>query len=264
MMGSRRPSPATRAAIDGCSSSPPLRMTRDNDGNPSAAWALTTASTTSERSPGVMTAMPSRSRSSTCSAVIPATSTPITSRSSSSSSPLIRRPVHRALQIGHRRRHQQRLLGQHVGLRARIAAAPRRPRPAVTGRTGWRPRPRCAHAGRRARPDTARRRARPRSGVRPLARTASTHRRAEVDRDARVDAQLGGAGDVGVVAADDHHRVALVGDARGSGRRSRRSRRRGRRAAADSSRRRTARRAGRRWHGPAAVPGCSRGPRPAA
>ena len=60
----------------------------DSDGNPSAAWALATASTTSERSPGVMTAIPSPSRSSTWSAVIPATTTPITSRSRSDASPL--------------------------------------------------------------------------------------------------------------------------------------------------------------------------------
>ena len=37
------------------------------------------------------------------------------------------------------------------------------------------------------------------------------HRRAEVDRDTGVDAQLSGAGDIGVVAADDDHRVALGG-----------------------------------------------------
>ena len=37
------------------------------------------------------------------------------------------------------------------------------------------------------------------------------HRRAEVDRDARVDAQLGGAGHVGVVAADDDDHVAFGG-----------------------------------------------------
>ena len=88
MMGSRSRSPATSAAIDGCSANPPLRTMQDSDGNPSAAWALAAASTTSERSPGVITAMPSRSRSSTWSAVIPATNTPITSRSTSSASPL--------------------------------------------------------------------------------------------------------------------------------------------------------------------------------
>ena len=87
MIGSRSPSPDTSDAIDGCSSSPPLRMTQDSDGKPSAAWALTTASTTSERSPGVMTATPSFSRSSTCSAVMPATSTSIASRDSSAGSP---------------------------------------------------------------------------------------------------------------------------------------------------------------------------------
>ena len=98
MIGSRRPSPDTSEAIDGCSSSPPLRMTQDSDGKPSAAWALTTASTTSERSPGVMTATPSFSRSSTCSAVMPATSTSIASRVSSAGSPLIDRALDRFLQ----------------------------------------------------------------------------------------------------------------------------------------------------------------------
>ncbi len=65
----------------------------DSDGKPSAAWALATASTTSERSPGVMTAMPSLSRSRTWSAVIPATSTPMTSRSRRDSSPLTGVPL---------------------------------------------------------------------------------------------------------------------------------------------------------------------------
>ncbi|COX21962.1 Uncharacterised protein [Mycobacterium tuberculosis] len=37
------------------------------------------------------------------------------------------------------------------------------------------------------------------------------HWRAEVHRDPAVDRELGGAGDVGVVTADDHHRVTLVG-----------------------------------------------------
>ncbi len=44
-------SPATNAAIDWCNSNPPLRMMHDSDGNPSAACALATANTTSERSP---------------------------------------------------------------------------------------------------------------------------------------------------------------------------------------------------------------------
>ena len=88
MIGSRSRRPATSAAIDGCNSNPPLRMMHDSDGNPSAAWALATASTTSERSPGVTTATPSRSRSSTWSAVMPATTTPIASRPISAVSPL--------------------------------------------------------------------------------------------------------------------------------------------------------------------------------
>ena len=49
-----------RRRSTGAGRSPPLRMMQDSDGKPSAAWALTTASTTSERSPGVMTATPSR------------------------------------------------------------------------------------------------------------------------------------------------------------------------------------------------------------
>ena len=117
MMGSRWPSPATSVAIDGCSSSPPLRMMHDSDGKPSAAWALTTASTTSERSPGVMTATPSVSRSSTCSAVMPATSTSITSRLSSSGSPLTTVPSTARCEVADRRRDQQRLLGQDIRLR---------------------------------------------------------------------------------------------------------------------------------------------------
>ena len=63
MIGTRSPRPDTSDPIEGCSSRPPLRMTQDNDGKPSAAWALSTASTTSERSPGVTTATPSVSRS---------------------------------------------------------------------------------------------------------------------------------------------------------------------------------------------------------
>ena len=48
-------------------------------------------------------------------------------------------------------------------------------------------------------------------GVRSLALHRQHDRRAEVGRDAGVDVQLARRGDVGVVAADDHHRVALVG-----------------------------------------------------
>ena len=148
MIGSRRPSPDTSDAMDGCSSRPPLRMRHDSDGKPSAAWALTTASTTSDRSPAVMTATLSFSRSSTCSAVMPATSTSIASRDSSAESPAITVPSTAVLQFGHRRRDQQRLLGQHVALRARTAPAPRPSRPCHRGRSGSPPPPRCVRAGR--------------------------------------------------------------------------------------------------------------------
>ena len=36
------------------------------------------------------------------------------------------------------------------------------------------------------------------------------HRRAEIDRDPGVDREFGRAGDIGVVATDDHHRVARL------------------------------------------------------
>ena len=46
----------------------------------------------------------------------------------------------------------------------------------------------------------------------PEAADRKQHRRAQVHRDARVEVQLARADDVGVVAADDHHRVAFGGD----------------------------------------------------
>ena len=112
MMGSRWFNPDTSAAIDGCSSSPPLRMMHDSDGKPSAAWALTTASTTSERSPGVITATPSVSRSSTCSAVMPATSTSSDFALEQFLVAADDRAVDGPLQVAHRGCDQQRLLGK--------------------------------------------------------------------------------------------------------------------------------------------------------
>ena len=57
-------------------------------------WAMSTPRTTSGRSPGVITTAPSKSRSSTLGIVIAATSRPVTSRLSRSSSPLTSVPWH--------------------------------------------------------------------------------------------------------------------------------------------------------------------------
>ena len=181
----------------------------DRDGKPSAAWALATASTTSERSPGVMTAIPSRSRSSTWSAVIPATSTLGHLAFAQLGVAADRCPVHGLLQFGHRRRRQQRLFGQHI--------AARREHVQRLGDRG--------EFGRRATVGHHRRGVGMLGGQFGQAHLDDTgdlvggaafgahrqqHRRAEVDRDPGVDRELGGAGDVGVVAADDHHRVARL------------------------------------------------------
>ena len=210
-------------------------MMHDSDGKPSAAWALTTASTTSERSPGVMTATPSVSRSSTCSAVMPATSTPITSRFSSSWSPLIERAFDGLAQIAHRRRDQQRLLGQHVGLRRRMlfsasataaicvgshrlatTAAVWACWPAISARhssTTW-----ATSVGRAV-----------------LGPHRQHDRRAEVGRDAGVGVQLARAWRRRCSRCRRSPPRRTGRPRRGSGRRCRRSRRRDPRAAADSS-----------------------------
>jgi hypothetical protein len=114
------------------------------------------------------------------------------------------------LQVGHRRRDQERLRGQHIGLRSDLL---QRCRDGLQLR-------RLAAVG-----DDSR-------GVRVLGRQFSQtqlddlddlvwgaalgphrqhHRRAEVDRDAGVDAQLTGARHVRIVAADDQHGVAVFG-----------------------------------------------------
>ncbi|PQM44407.1 hypothetical protein C1Y40_05433 [Mycobacterium talmoniae] len=59
-----------------------------SDGKLCAAWAFTSASSTSERSAGTITTCPSTSRSKMCSGVMPPTITLMASRRSSSGSPL--------------------------------------------------------------------------------------------------------------------------------------------------------------------------------
>ncbi len=123
------------------------------------------------------------------------------------------RAVHGVAQLTDRRRDQQRLLGKHVALQAlrldpcqslgdRIQCL----RIATVGhhRRGVRVLPcdlgkaQLDHVG-----DLV--------GSTVLGPHRQHHGRAEIDRDARVGAQFARRRDVGVVAADDDHRVALLG-----------------------------------------------------
>ena len=81
-------SPSISRAIAGCGRRPPFMMIPASDGKPSASWAFTRPSSTSDRSPGAITTMPSESRSRMCSAVMPPTMTRSASRCSNSGSPL--------------------------------------------------------------------------------------------------------------------------------------------------------------------------------
>ena len=189
MIGSRSRSPATSAPIDRCNSNPPLRMMHDSDGNPSAACALATASTTSERSPGVTTADG-----------LPQPLQHMVGRHAGDHHPhhfavhqrgvtADQGAVHRGLQIGHRRRHQQRLIRHGVGFRReraqRLGDRGQLRWLATVGHHGSGMRVLCAQLG-QAHLD----------GVGDLLGAAvlgphrQHHRRAEVDRDPRVDAQL--------------------------------------------------------------------------
>jgi hypothetical protein len=120
------------------------------------------------------------------------------------------RAVDGALQFGHRRCDEQWFLGQHVGRRAdgaqRVGERRHLVGVAAVGhhRGGQRvlagdlvqaDLDHLCHLGGTAVPGLDR----------------EHHRGAEVRGDPRVDAQLAGGGDIGVVAADDEHRVALVG-----------------------------------------------------
>ena len=120
------------------------------------------------------------------------------------------RAVDGVTQLGHRRCDQQRLLGQHVALRLeplqrrrdrrhlrRLTAVGdhRRGVGVLGGQLG------------QAQLDDLR----DFLGGAVLGLHRQHDRRAEVGRDAGVDAQFARRGDVGVVAADDQHGVALVG-----------------------------------------------------
>ena len=92
-------------------------MMHDSDGKPSAAWALTTASTTSERSPGVMTATPSVQP---LQHVLGGHARDQHVHRLAVQQLLVaadQRAFDGIAQVADRRRDEQRLLGQHVGLR---------------------------------------------------------------------------------------------------------------------------------------------------
>ena len=86
-IGRRAARPDTSRLMVGEGLKPPVRITPARFGKPSAWCASSRPSSTSLRSPGVMTTAPGWSRSSRCSTLIAPTSTSRTSRESSVSSP---------------------------------------------------------------------------------------------------------------------------------------------------------------------------------
>ena len=173
--------------------------------------AVSTPSTISGRSPGVITTAPSNSRSSTLGSVIAATTRPVTSRASSDSSPLtsvpsqaaIRSPTEGALSSGssgiakaghavdgERLPRPSSTAGSSTRLAMTANSVPCWARSSPTAIAAW-----CA-----ARRAAAR------------AVEHQQHRGTEVGGDAGVVGELGRRADVGVVAAHDHHGVAPLGD----------------------------------------------------
>ena len=86
-IGSELESPSSRRVICGAVSNPPLRITPARLGKVSDWFASRVAMRTSLRSPGTTTMPPSIRRGSTFSMLMPATTVPMASRSSSASSP---------------------------------------------------------------------------------------------------------------------------------------------------------------------------------
>ena len=233
MIGSRRPRPDTSDSIDGCSSRPPLRITQDSDGKPSAAWALTTASTTSERSPGVITPTPSvkplqhmlgRHAGHQHIHHLALQQRRIAAQ---------HRALDRELQFGHRGGHQQRLLGQHIRFRLEALQRLRRLHPSAPARIGS-PRPqRCGRAGPSSRPGIHRRPVRPDRACGPWRSPPAPPARRDWPRFGRSSrARSGPRRRCSRCRRSAPHRIGPPPG--GTGRRCRRSLCPGRRAAADS------------------------------
>ena len=96
-IGMVAPMPSSSRATCGASGMPPFRTMPEICGNVADTWAVSTPSTISGRSPGVITTAPSNSRSSTCGSVIAATTKPVASRASSEASPLTSVPSQAAI-----------------------------------------------------------------------------------------------------------------------------------------------------------------------
>ena len=116
-------------------------------------------------------------------------------------------PVHGLLQFLHRRRQHQRLVGQHVAAgrehvqRFGNGTDLRRGTPVGDHRRGVGTL--RVQLGQTDLDDTG-----DLFGAAVIGPHRQQHRRAQVDRDPGVDREFGRAGDIGVVATDDHHRVA--------------------------------------------------------
>ena len=185
--------------------------------------------------PGSRRPTPSMSRGSTLTIDMPATTTPSTSRVSRSGSPATARRRPTRMIAAHRRGDEEAVLRERPDRRRSAVRRRGREPPdradrgdrstagSRRGRRGWRRRAkRLARAWASSASASSaiwpislgrarRRRARAARRLRPADAAAEheQHGRAEVGRDARVVAELGGTADIGVVAADDDDGVAL-------------------------------------------------------
>ncbi len=211
MIGIVTPRPSSSRCTWSGSGRPPLSTMPEICGKFADTCAVSTPSTISGRSPGVTTSAPSKSRSSTFGSVIAATTRPGTSRASRDSSPLTRVPSQAGHQVADRGRARAAAPRgwRTPARRRRDNASGALSGPAVTrlamtaNRVPW-----WAASSAVARSAAVRSSSRPR----PLPLSTSSTGAPRLAAIRALKANSVGRADVGVVAADDHDGVALLGD----------------------------------------------------
>ncbi len=222
MIGMPPPPDASRpsmSSVTGAASvKPPLSTMPAMDGKVSLACAVSTASSTSLRSPGITTRHPSVSRGSTLSTDIAAITTPVTSRPSRDSSPSSSVPSTAAFTSSTVGATSSGSSGMaHAGTPVCSCSEPAissmRVRVGAVRDHGEQARVGVHEFGQAQVGDLAQ--------LVDGARTRFVHApageheddgRAEVGRDPRVESEFGGGRDIRVVGADDDHGVALALD----------------------------------------------------